>query len=295
MKENFNAALIRAIRETAPSGENLANALMDILCIGKEAVYRRLRGEVTFTFEEAGIIAHHYSLSLDRITGTVSGGTNQFSLGIPLADNPMAAYTTLLKRYRDFFENVQNDPSAEVSSATNIIPFTFYCGYEYLSRFRLYRWMYQHQPLRTHVPLSQITVHQQLTDLHLQLGRSVRQAAHTTFILDGKLFESFINEIRYFSDLHLISNDEREKCSANCCYCSTNWKRSLPQGNSLRENDWISTSHTWISRRLTVYWSKPALKWLFSGYIRSIRSTRRIRASAPYSGNGCNSSNAIRH
>ena len=27
MKENFNAALIRAIRETAPSGENLANAL----------------------------------------------------------------------------------------------------------------------------------------------------------------------------------------------------------------------------------------------------------------------------
>lgn len=188
MKENFNAALICAIRETAPSGENLANALMDILCIGKEAVYRRLRGEVTFTFEEAGIIAHHYSLSLDRITGTVSGGTNQFSLGIPLADNPMAAYTTLLKRYRDFFENVQNDPSAEVSSATNIIPFTFYCGYEYLSRFRLYRWMYQHQPLRTHVPLSQITVHQQLTDLHLQLGRSVRQAAHTTFILDGKLF-----------------------------------------------------------------------------------------------------------
>ena len=71
--------------------------------------------------------------------------------------------------------------------------------------------MYQHQPLRTHVPLSQITVHQQLTDLHLQLGRSVRQAAHTTFIPDGKLFESFINEIRYFSDLHLISNDEREK------------------------------------------------------------------------------------
>ena len=71
--------------------------------------------------------------------------------------------------------------------------------------------MYQHQPLRTHVPLSQITVHQQLTDLQLQLGRSVRQAAHTTFILDGKLFESFINEIRYFSDLHLISNDEREK------------------------------------------------------------------------------------
>ena len=135
MKENFNAALIRAIRETAPSGENLANALMDILCIGKEAVYRRLRGEVTFTFEEAGIISTTTRSPSTALPGTVSGGTNQFesAKGYPFADNPMAAYTTLLKRYRDFFENVQNDPSAEVSSATNIIPFTFYCGYEYLS------------------------------------------------------------------------------------------------------------------------------------------------------------------
>ena len=72
--------------------------------------------------------------------------------------------------------------------------------------------MYQHQA--AHHVRCRTTVHQQLTDLHLQLGRSVRQAAHTTFILDGKLFESFINEIRYFSDLHLISNDEREKISA---------------------------------------------------------------------------------
>ena len=30
---------------------------MDTLCIGREAIYRRLRGEVPFTLEEAALIS----------------------------------------------------------------------------------------------------------------------------------------------------------------------------------------------------------------------------------------------
>lgn len=42
----LNTGLVNAVREKLPSKDNLANALMDILYIGKEAIYRRLRGEV---------------------------------------------------------------------------------------------------------------------------------------------------------------------------------------------------------------------------------------------------------
>ena len=45
----LNTGLVNAVREKLPSKDNLANALMDILYIGKEAIYRRLRGEVPFT------------------------------------------------------------------------------------------------------------------------------------------------------------------------------------------------------------------------------------------------------
>ena len=45
------------MKEKIPDGVNLANTLMDILYIGKEAVYRRLRGEVPFTLNEASIIS----------------------------------------------------------------------------------------------------------------------------------------------------------------------------------------------------------------------------------------------
>lgn len=44
--------LINEMKERIPQGQNLANYLTDTLYMGKEAVYRRLRGEVAFTFDE---------------------------------------------------------------------------------------------------------------------------------------------------------------------------------------------------------------------------------------------------
>ena len=48
----LNNNLIEALKMKIPDGANLANELMDVLYIGKEAVYRRLRGEVPFTLAE---------------------------------------------------------------------------------------------------------------------------------------------------------------------------------------------------------------------------------------------------
>lgn len=52
----LNNNLIEALKMKIPDGVNLANELMDVLYIGKEAVYRRLRGEVPFTLAEAHLI-----------------------------------------------------------------------------------------------------------------------------------------------------------------------------------------------------------------------------------------------
>ena len=53
----LNTGLIEAIKEKIPANSNLANVLIDILFIGREAVYRRLRGEVPLTLTEAAIIS----------------------------------------------------------------------------------------------------------------------------------------------------------------------------------------------------------------------------------------------
>lgn len=43
-KELLYDNLLNAIKEEFPQKTNLVNALVDLLCIEKEAVYRRLRG-----------------------------------------------------------------------------------------------------------------------------------------------------------------------------------------------------------------------------------------------------------
>ena len=58
-KELLYDNLLNAIKEEFPQKTNLVNALVDLLCIEKEAVYRRLRGEVAFTFAEIVTIAMH--------------------------------------------------------------------------------------------------------------------------------------------------------------------------------------------------------------------------------------------
>ena len=59
MKNGILNELISTMRERIPQDMNLANTLADILCMGKEAVYRRLRGEVSFTIDEVALLSQN--------------------------------------------------------------------------------------------------------------------------------------------------------------------------------------------------------------------------------------------
>jgi hypothetical protein len=72
MKNYIVNELIAAMKERIPRGINLANYLTDALCMGKEAVYRRLRGEVAFTFDEIAMISCKLGISIDQIIGNLS-------------------------------------------------------------------------------------------------------------------------------------------------------------------------------------------------------------------------------
>lgn len=65
-----NTNLIEAMKKKLPFKGKLADMLMDTLCISKEAVYRRLRGEVLFALQEAAITSRKPGISLDNIIGS---------------------------------------------------------------------------------------------------------------------------------------------------------------------------------------------------------------------------------
>ena len=78
--DKLNAALIAAIQNGTPEYTNPAAILTDKLNIGREAAYRRLRGEVPFTFGEAAVLSAQMNFSLDRAVGAVDFGKDRKSV-----------------------------------------------------------------------------------------------------------------------------------------------------------------------------------------------------------------------
>ena len=89
MKNPSNKYIEDIIRMKIHKDDKLVEVLMDVLSLGKEAVYRRLRGEVPYTFDDIMKISVRYTISLDEIvgnktTGTVLGNTNIIDINDPI-------------------------------------------------------------------------------------------------------------------------------------------------------------------------------------------------------------------
>ena len=92
MTNNPNANLIEAMKEKLPLKGQLADMLMDTLYIGKEAVYRRLRGEVPFTLQESALISRKLGISLDKIIGLSFKSNAMFNINIVDYDDPFESF-----------------------------------------------------------------------------------------------------------------------------------------------------------------------------------------------------------
>lgn len=148
MINELNTGLIEALKEKLPPKTNLANLLMDTLYIGREAIYRRLRGEVPFTLEEAALISRKLGVSLDKIVGVSFSANAVFDLNVVDHDDPFNAYFTILSRYVKIFRAFQDDPTTALGTSSNTIPQTLYLKHDLLSKFRLFKWMYQNKHIQ---------------------------------------------------------------------------------------------------------------------------------------------------
>lgn len=103
----LNTNLIEAAKEKFPAKGQLANILMDTLYMGKEAIYRRLRGEVPFTFQEAAIISKELGISLDRIAGVSFSNNAMFDINVVDHGNPFETYYDFLNKHVKLFHTLR--------------------------------------------------------------------------------------------------------------------------------------------------------------------------------------------
>lgn len=206
----LNAGLIEAIKEKLPAGSNLANTLMDILFIGREAIYRRLRGEVPFTLAEAAVISRKLGVSLDNMVGISFRDNAVFDMNVVHHDNPFETYHNILSKYTDLLKSMEDDPEAELATSSNIIPQTLYLRHAVLSKFRLFKWMYQNDNIKC-MHFHELEIPAKLQNIQKEFVDATEKVHNISYIWDSRIFANMVNDVQYFSSINLLADEDKQK------------------------------------------------------------------------------------
>lgn len=208
MEKILNSNLIDAMTEALPHKTNLASYLIDTLSISKEAVYRRLRNEVSFTFDEAVKVVSTLNISLDKIIGNNKNSGAIINVSLIKSSDDIANYNDTLLKYLNICDALKQDPEATLHEATNKLPIHFYAPYTHLIKFWVSRWLHQSNNLKGTGSLDDFNIPEKTILLHKHLSKELRAIPSTIFIWDKRLFQYFVKGVLYFSKLNLLSEED---------------------------------------------------------------------------------------
>lgn len=232
----LNTGLVNAVKEKLPSKDNLANALMDILYIGKEAIYRRLRGEVPFTLAEAAVISRKLGISLDKMIGVSFRDNAVFDMNIVSSDKPFEAYYSILEKQVDLFRSVKEDETSEIGTSSNIIPQTLSLKYNMLSKFRLFKWMYQNENIKCK-HFEEMEIPQKMVEKQKEYSDLVSHIHSVDYIWDNMIFSHLVNDIQYFCSIHLITDEDKDLLKEELFLLIDEMEELSARGKSKAGND----------------------------------------------------------
>ena len=206
--ENGSEAMRKVVCH--PGGVSAA-ILTDKLNIGREAAYRRLRGEVPFTFGEAGVLSAQMNFSLDRAVGAVDFGNVLFRLSFNDYHTALEDYTGVIDQDTLFYREVSSDADAEQAIAGNSFPRMLYMRYEGLTNFKLFKWLYQQGLVDcSTTKFEDMKVPDALLRSYRDLLKEAQLMPATTLVFDGSCTKRWVNAICAFRNMHLITDQSVE-------------------------------------------------------------------------------------
>jgi hypothetical protein len=206
--EDLYQNLLNQIRNRIPQNSKLVTRLVDILLLEKTAVYRRLRQEVPFTFEEIAAIAKEFHISLDSMFGIEAKTTQLFRFQSAENVKLVEINYMMLDKYLQAIRDLSSDPNGEISSVSHLLPQLFYCGFKYIYQFYYFKWRYYSIPANQTISYSEITLPNQLIQIAEDIFVLSKRIKTNYFILNGQIFQDFVNDVIYFNNIRLIKDKD---------------------------------------------------------------------------------------
>ena len=206
-RHSYYQGFIDALQQKIPQNSMLVNTITDILAIDKDAVYRRLRGEVNFSFIEMASIAMQLGISLDSIVGIVTLEHKPMQTTMSRHVNPSEADYRMFNNYVSILESIKDEPKTCYMESGNMIPHTLYFDYEHFTRFMIAFWN-RCSSMGSYQPFHKITIPKQMQTLQKNCCEYTRHIKSVVYVLDHAVFQHLIDNIIFFKKVRFINDKE---------------------------------------------------------------------------------------
>lgn len=120
-----------------PKRSDLIPELCELLNLGQDAIYRRMRGDTVTTPDEIAKICRHYKISLDAL---IHNDTSSVFFEFSAFRDPIQSVDQYINKLKETFHKVQSIPNGKIYYASSEIPVFYYAFYPDLLLFKLYVW-----------------------------------------------------------------------------------------------------------------------------------------------------------
>ena len=185
----------------------LANTIAELLDLEKDAVYRRLRGEVGFSFVEMAIIARKFGISLDDIAGIDTEQNKTIRLALTKHIDPTEVDYAIFEDYVNTLKSIMDEPDTKIMEGGYLLPNYLFLDYEYITRFFMFRWS-QSSYFGKRRLFHEVTIPERMLDLQKQVCFYARHIKSTSYIWDNRIFELFVARINFYANVRLINDKD---------------------------------------------------------------------------------------
>ena len=196
-----------AIQNKITNRAKLTNTITDLLAIDKDAVYRRLRGEVTFSFIEMATIAKHLGVSLDSIAGIESEQSRPTRVVMTKHVNPTSIDYGMFSDYINVLKLIKDEPDTLLMESGNALSYHLFYDYEYLTRLYLFGWS-QASTFGGGMPFQEMVIPEQMRTLQKECCLYARHIKKTHYVWDRMLFLRMIENIKFSFRIRLLKEDD---------------------------------------------------------------------------------------
>ena len=205
--QHFYQEFMSALKAIIPKRALLANTITDLLAIDKDAVYRRLRGDVNFSFTEMAILAKKLGISLDSLVGIESELNKPAQVVLTNSVNPSEVDYLLFNDYINLLKFIKDEPDTRLLESSNAVPLSIYFDYDNLTRLYMFAWNLASN-FGTAVPFHEIVIPERMRVIQKNYSYYSRHIKSTQYLWDRMIFKRMVDNIKFSVNINVIREED---------------------------------------------------------------------------------------